>query len=235
MPAVRKRVLIVEDDHKTADIVRLYLERDGYDVTCSDDGKKGLEAVRHSPPDLVVLDLLLPGMSGLDVCRAIRSDFDLPIIVLTALSTEQDKLDGLDLGADDYITKPFSPRELAARVRAVLRRTSDEDEFPGSQGVTQQLTFEDLTLDLARHVVKVGMGEAHLTPTEFRILAVLMREPGRLFSRSQLVEKALGYDYDGLDRTVDVHVLNLRRKVEPDPNQPRYIRTVYGLGYKLGG
>ena len=197
--------------------------------------KKGLEAVRHSPPDLVVLDLLLPGMSGLDVCPAIRSDFDLPVIVLTALSTEQDKLDGLDLGADDYITKPFSPRELAARVRAVLRRTSDEDEFLGSQGVTQQLTFEDLTLDLARHVVKVGKGEAHLTSTEFRILAVLMREPGRLFSRSQLVEKALGYDYDGLDRTVDVHVLNLRRKVEPDPNQPRYIRTVYGLGYKLGG
>ena len=226
----RRRVLIVEDDHKTADIVRLYLEKDGYDVACSHDGKEGLEAVRSSPPDLVVLDLLLPGMSGLDVCRAIRSEFDLPIIVLTALSTEQDKLDGLDLGADDYITKPFSPRELAARVRAVLRRTSDEDDCTGSQA----LAYEDLNLDLARHVVKVGLREAHLTPTEFRILAVLMREPGRLFSRSQLVEKALGYDYDGLDRTVDVHVLNLRRKVEPDPNQPRYIRTVYGLGYKLG-
>ncbi len=173
-------------------------------------------------------------MSGLDVCRAIRSEFDLPIIVLTALSTEQDKLDGLDLGADDYITKPFSPRELAARVRAVLRRTSDEDDFSGSQGFSQELRFEDLNLDLARHVVKVGTLEAHLTPTEFRMLAVLMREPGRLFSRSQLVVKALGYDYDGLDRTVDVHVLNLRRKVEPDPNQPKYIRTVYGLGYKLG-
>ena len=234
MPTSRKRVLIVEDDYKTADIVRLYLERDGYDVACSYDGREGLDAVRASPPDLVVLDLLLPGMSGLDVCRALRSEFDLPIIVLTALSTEQDKLNGLDLGADDYVTKPFSPRELAARVRAVLRRTSDEDDFTGTQGLTQALTYEDLDLDLTRHLVKVGAREAHLTPTEFRILAVLMREPGRLFSRTQLVEKALGYDYDGLDRTVDVHVLNLRRKIEPDPNQPQYIRTVYGLGYKLG-
>ena len=178
----------------------------------------------------MILDLLLPGMGGLDVCRTLRSEFDVPVIVLTALSTEQDKLNGLNLGADDYVTKPFSPRELAARVRAVLRRTSDEDDLAGSQ----ELSFEELNLDLARHVVKVGLREAHLTPTEFRILAVLMREPGRLFSRTQLVEKALGYDYDGLDRTVDVHVLNLRRKIEPDPNQPQYVRTVYGLGYKLG-
>ena len=230
MPTSRKRVLIVEDDRKTAEIVRLYLEKDGYDVACSYDGRDGLEAVRASPPDLVVLDLLLPGMSGLDVCRALRSEFDVPIIVLTALSTEQDKLDGLNLGADDYVTKPFSPRELVARVRAVLRRTGDEEDLTGPQ----ILDFEGLNLDLARHIVKVDLREAHLTPTEFRILAVLMREPGRLFSRTQLVDKALGYDYDGLDRTVDVHVLNLRRKIEPDPNQPKYIRTVYGLGYKLG-
>jgi len=230
LPTSRKRVLIVEDDYKTADIVRLYLEKDGYEVACCHDGRDGLDAVRASPPDLVVLDLLLPGMSGLDVCRALRSEFDVPIIVLTALSTEQDKLNGLNLGADDYVTKPFSPRELAARVRAVLRRTSDEDDLAGPQS----LNFEDLNLDLARHVVTVGLREAHLTPTEFRILAVLMREPGRLFSRTQLVDKALGYDYEGLDRTVDVHVLNLRRKIEPDPNQPRYVRTVYGLGYKLG-
>lgn len=234
MPIGRKRVLIVEDDYKTADIVRLYLEKDGYDVACFHDGRDGLDAVRSSPPDLVVLDLLLPGMSGLDVCRALRSEFDVPVIVLTALSTEQDKLNGLDLGADDYVTKPFSPRELAARVRAVLRRTSDEDEFIGSLPAAQALAYEDLNLDLVRHVAKVGPREAHLTPTEFRILAVLMREPGRLFSRTQLVEKALGYDYDGLDRTVDVHVLNLRRKIEPGANQPQYIRTVYGLGYKLG-
>lgn len=226
----RKRVLIVEDDYKTADIVRLYLERDGYDVACCHDGQEGLDAVRASPPDLVVLDLLLPGLSGLDVCREIRADFDVPVIVLTALSTEQDKLDGLDLGADDYVTKPFSPRELAARVRAVLRRSRDEDDLPGSR----TLSFKDLNLDLTRHLVNVGSREAHLTPTEFRILAVLMREPGRLFSRTQLVEKAFGYDYDGLDRTVDVHILNLRRKIEPGAKQPEYVRTVYGLGYKLG-
>lgn len=234
MSTSRKRVLIVEDDHKTADIIRLYLERDGYDVACSHDGKEGLDAVRSSPPDLVVLDLLLPGMSGLDVCRALRTDFEVPIILLTALSTEQDKLNGLDLGADDYVTKPFSPRELAARVRAVLRRTSGEDDLPGPHSGPTALTFEGLNLDLARHVVRSDAKEAHLTPTEFRILAVMMREPGRLFSRTQLVEKALGYDYEGLDRTVDVHVLNLRRKIEPDPNQPTYVRTVYGLGYKLG-
>ena len=234
MATGRKRVLIVEDDYKTADIVRLYLEKDGYDVVCCYDGRDGLDAVRSSPPDLVVLDLLLPGMSGLDVCRALRSEFDVPIIVLTALSTEQDKLNGLDLGADDYVTKPFSPRELAARVRAVLRRTSDDGDITGSPSLAQTLSYKDLNLDLARHVVKVGLREAHLTPTEFRILAVLMREPGRLFSRTQLVEQALGYDFDGLDRTVDVHVLNLRRKIEPDPNQPQYVRTVYGLGYKLG-
>ena len=230
MATAIERVLIVEDDHKTADIVRRYLERDGYQVTAVHDGREGLEAVRADPPDLVILDLLLPGMSGLEVCRALRREFQVPIIVLTALSTEQDKLTGLDLGADDYVTKPFSPRELSARVRAVLRRTSDR----AHGGAQPPLTYRELVLDLDRHVAKVGEIEAALTPTEFRILAVLMREPGRLFSRGQLVEKALGYDYDGMDRTVDVHILNLRRKIESDPNSPEYIRTVYGIGYKLG-
>lgn len=233
MATTRKRVLIVEDDHKTAEIVRLYLERDGYLVTSVHDGRKGLEAARAEPPDLVILDLLLPGMSGLDVCRSLRSECRVPIIVLTALSTEQDKLAGLDLGADDYVTKPFSPRELSARVRAVLRRTSD-GTLEGNAAVQPPLTYQELVLDLDRHVAKVSEIEAHLTPTEFRILAALMREPGRLFNRSQLVEKALGYDYDGMDRTVDVHILNLRRKIESDPNSPEYIRTVYGIGYKLG-
>ena len=229
MASASKRVLIVEDDHKTAGIVRMYLERDGYQVTLVHDGKQGLEAARAQPPDLVILDLLLPGMSGLDVCRSLRSEYQVPIIVLTALSTEQDKLTGLDLGADDYVTKPFSPRELCARVTAVLRRT------PGGGRASQPpLTYEDLVLDLDLHSVKVGDFEAHLTPTEFRILAVFIREPGRLFSRGQLVEKALGYDYDGMDRTMDVHILNLRRKIERDPNSPEYIRTVYGMGYKLG-
>ena len=229
MAIARRRVLIVEDDHKTADIVCLYLERDGYAVTSVYDGMAASEAARAEPPDLVILDLLLPRMNGLDVCRRLRSECAVPIIMLTALSTDQDKLAGLELGADDYVTKPFSPRELCARVKAVLRRTSEDNEAP-----QPPLTFRDLFLDPERHMVTVAGIAAHLTPTEFQILAILLREPGRLFNRGQLVERALGYDYEGLDRTVDVHIRNLRRKVEPDPDSPTYIRTVYGIGYKLG-
>lgn len=230
MPLVRKRVLVVEDDVKTAEIVRMYLEKDGYSVTTAYDGKEGLNAARADQPDLIVLDLLLPGLSGLEVCRTLRSQSAVPIIMLTALSTEPDKLNGLDLGADDYVTKPFSPRELTARVRAVLRRTTEEGVFRGPT----TLTYGDVTVNLQQHTVVVRGQEVHLTPTEFRILAALIGEPGRAFSRSQLVEKALGYDYDGMDRTVDVHVLNLRRKIELDPYQPEYVRTVYGIGYKFG-
>ena len=229
MATTPRRVLIVEDDHKTSDIVRLYLERDGYAVTTAYDGKAGLEAARAEPPDLVILDLLLPRMSGLDVCRRLRQECDAPIIMLTALSTVQDKLDGLELGADDYLTKPFSPRELCARVKAVLRRTSEGNGSP-----QPPLTYQNIFMDQERHIVKVGGVEARLTPTEFEILAIFLSEPGRLFNRGQLVEKALGYDYEGMDRTIDVHILNLRRKIEPDPNSPTYIRTVYGIGYKLG-
>ena len=229
MAIARRRVLIVEDDHKTADIVRLYLERDGYAVTSAYDGMAALEAARAEPPDLVILDLLLPRISGLDVCRRLRSECAAPIIMLTALSTEQDKLAGLELGADDYVTKPFSPRELCARVKAVLRRTSESME-----ALQLPPTYGDLFLDQERHVVTVAGIAAHLTPTEFQILAILLREPGRLFNRGQLVERALGYDYEGLDRTVDVHIRNLRRKIEPSPDSPTYIRTVYGIGYKLG-
>ena len=229
MATTPRRVLIVEDDHKTSDIVRLYLERDGYAVTTAYDGKAGLEAARAEPPDLVILDLLLPRMSGLDVCRRLRQECDAPIIMLTALSTVQDKLDGLELGADDYLTKPFSPRELCARVKAVLRRTSEGNGSP-----QPPLTYQDILMDQERHIVKVGGVEARLTPTEFEILAIFLREPGRLFNRGQLVEKALGYDYEGMDRTIDVHILNLRGKIEPDSNSPTYIRTVYGIGYKLG-
>ena len=231
MPPGLKRVLVVEDDVKTADIVRMYLEKDGYRVATAYDGPGGLEAARSDKPDLIVLDLLLPGLSGLDVCRTLRSESDVPIIILTALSTEQDKLNGLDLEADDYVTKPFSPRELVARVRTVLRRTREEALFRG----TETLTQGDVSLELKHHTVAVRGQEVHLTPTEFRILTVLVREPGRVFSRSQLVEKALGYDYEGMDRTVDVHILNLRRKIEPDPYCPQYICTVYAMGYKFGG
>ena len=231
MDSGRKRVLVVEDDAKTADIVKVYLEKDGYAVLTAHDGPQGLAAARNNCPDLIVLDLLLPGLSGLDICRTIRRERPTPIIMLTALSTEPDKLAGLDLGADDYLSKPFSPRELVARVRAVLRRTAQEkpEENPHT------LIYGDISLDLDQCTVHLNGGEVRMTPSEFRILAVLVREPGRVFSRTQLVEKALGYNYEGMDRTVDVHILNLRRKIEEDPNHPEYIRTVYGMGYKLGG
>jgi two-component system, OmpR family, alkaline phosphatase synthesis response regulator PhoP len=226
----RKRVLVVEDDAKTADIVKRYLEKDGYDVLTAGDGLQGLAAARESFPDLIVLDLLLPELGGQDLCRILRSESPVPIVMLTALSTEPDRLAGLDLGADDYVSKPFSPRELVARVRAVLRRSSLEV----SRRDSTTLNFPGLSLDLDRCTIYLNGEEVRMTPTEFRILAVLAREPGRVFSRSQLVEKALGYDYDGMERTVDVYVLKLRRKIERDPNHPEYIRTVYGMGYRFG-
>ena len=231
MSTQRRRILVVEDDHKTAELVKLYLERDGYHVLTAYDGLEGLELARDGNPDLVVLDLLLPGINGMDVCRQLRQESDVPIIILTAMSTEQDKLEGLDLGADDYVTKPFSPRELAARVRAVFRRTTEDSLLIGPP----ELEWGQLKIDFHKHKAVVGGLEIHLTPTEFRILAVLAREPGRLFSRGQLVDKALGYDFEGMERTIDVHILNIRRKIEPDVNQPQYIRTVYGMGYKFGG
>ena len=231
MAAVKRRILVVEDDHKTADLVRLYLERDGYQVLTAHDGSEGLDIAGEWKPDLVVLDLLLPGFNGMEVCRTLRNESEVPIIMLTALSTEQDKLGGLDLGADDYMTKPFSPKELVARVRAVLRRTIEDSIYRGPSEVERG----ELKIDFQQHNVKVRGKDVHLTPTEFRILAALVREPGRVFSRSQLVDRALGYDFEGMDRTVDVHVLNLRRKIEVDANRPQYVMTVYGMGYKFGG
>ncbi len=224
------RVLVVDGDRHTAGIVRLYLERDGYTVMTAHDGGEGLQAALSDSPDVVVLALLLPVLSGLQVCRALRSESSVPIIILTALATEQDKLTGLNLGADDYVTKPFSPRELVARVRAVLRRTAGA----GHDNGRSPLRYQQLTLLPSSHCVIVGDQEVRLTPTEYRLLEVLMREPGRLFSRPQLVHKVLGYDYQGTDRTIDVHVLNLRRKIEPGPRRNGYIQMVYGGGYKLG-
>ena len=231
MATGKRRILVVEDDQKTADLVRLYLENDGYEVSIAYDGAQGLDLARDGKPDLVVLDLLLPLVGGLEVCRTLRRESDVPIIMLTALTTEQDKLGGLDLGADDYVTKPFSPRELAARVKAVLRRTIEDSLYLGPQ----ELEWEGLRIDFQRHHVEVRGQEVSLTPTEFRILAILARQPGRVFTRGQLVGQALGYDFEGMDRTMDVHVLNLRRKIELESNRPQYIRTVYGMGYKFGG
>lgn len=221
-----KKVLVVDDDVKTVELVKLYLNRDGYRVLTAYNGNDALQIARESHPDLIVLDLMLPGMNGLDVCRTLRAESDVPIIMLTALTTDDDRLTGLDLGADDYVTKPFSPRELAARVRAVLRR------LPGERG-PEKIEYRDLTLNFLKHEAFLEGKPLNLTPIEFKVLGVLVKEPGRVFSRAQIIEKALGNDFDGFDRTIDVHILKLRRKLEPDSRHPRYIGTIYGAGYKL--
>jgi two-component system alkaline phosphatase synthesis response regulator PhoP len=221
-----KKVLVVDDDVKTVELVKLYLNRDGYRVITAYNGNDALGLARESQPDLIVLDLMLPGMSGLDVCRILRRESDVPIIMLTALTTDDDRLTGLDLGADDYVTKPFSPRELAARVRAVLRR------LPGERG-PEKIEYGDLTVNFLKHEAFLEGKPLGLTPVEFKVLGALVKEPGRVFSRAQIIEKALGHDFDGFDRTIDVHILKLRRKLEPDSRHPRFIKTVYGAGYKL--
>ncbi|MDA8216403.1 MAG: response regulator transcription factor [Dehalococcoidales bacterium] len=222
-----KNVLIVEDDRKTAHLIELYLQKDGYRVAIADDGRAGLEMARRLKPDLVILDLMLPGLDGVQVCRQLRTESTVPIIMLTARTTEDDKLLGLDMGADDYVTKPFSPRELVARVRAVLRRTDQEGED------LEDITYGDLTLSLRRHEVTKAGKPINLTPTEFDLLRLLIRHPSRAFTRLQIVDHVLGLDYRGFERTIDVHVTNLRRKIERDPSHPSYVKTVYGVGYKF--
>jgi DNA-binding response OmpR family regulator len=218
---MRRRILLVEDDPKTRGTVALYLQREGYDVATAEDGVQALEVARERDPHLVVLDLMLPRMDGLEVCRTLRERANNPaIIMVTARSTEDDKLTGLDLGADDYVTKPFSPRELMARVRAVLRRAAEDDV----------VELAGITIDRTRREVRVADAEIVVTPTEYRLLDVLARAAGRTFTRQELVERALGEEYEGLDRTVDVHVMNLRKKLG---EAGKAIVTVFGVGYKF--
>ncbi|MBI2832663.1 MAG: response regulator transcription factor [Chloroflexi bacterium] len=224
-----KKVLVVDDDAKTVELVKLYLNRDGYKVITAYEGMEALRLAREGHPDLIVLDLMLPGMDGLQLCRTIRNESDVPIIMLTARTTEADRLAGLDTGADDYVIKPFSPRELAARVRAVLRRLPDEMLQRGPAELRQGT----LIINFFKREASLAGRPLNLTVVEFKLLGVLAREPERVFSRSQLIERVLGYDFEGFDRTIDVHILNLRRKLEPDPSRPRYIKSVYGAGYKL--
>jgi len=221
--------LVVDDDPKTVSLVKLYLESDGHKVLCAYDGVEALRLARQERPNLIVLDLMLPGLDGLQVCRTLRAESDVPVIMLTAKTTEGDKLTGLELGADDYLTKPFSPRELAARIKVVLRRTVSESLERGPE----QAAYGDLRMDFRQHTVSIAGRPVALTPTEFRLLGTLVREAGQVLSREQLIEKVLGLDFDGFDRTIDVHVLNLRRKLGDDPARPRYIKTVYGAGYKF--
>jgi two-component system alkaline phosphatase synthesis response regulator PhoP len=220
-------ILVVDDEPKIVKQARDYLEKGGFRVVTAGDGKTALAQARHERPDLIVLDLNLPEMDGLDVCRALRRESDVPIIMLTARVDETDRLIGLELGADDYITKPFSPRELVARVRAVLRRVRGGVHQPGLVRVG------DLEIDLHGHRVTRTGEPIHLTRSEFNLLAVLAQHPGQTFSRAQLLDRLHGVAYDGYDRSVDAHVKNLRHKLEPDPGEPCYVLTVYGVGYKF--
>jgi two-component system alkaline phosphatase synthesis response regulator PhoP len=227
-----RTILVVDDEPGIAQIARDYLERGGFRVVVADNGHDAVRLARSEAPALLVLDLMLPGIDGLDVTRTLRQDAatrSIPIIMLTARVDETDRLIGLELGADDYITKPFSPRELVARVRAVLRRTE------GAHDHSPLLRFGDgdLTIDLQRRSVRRGDAPVELTATEFDLLAVLARDPGRPFTRTQLIEMAYDVNYAGFDRTIDAHIKNLRRKIEPDPRNPTYIVTIYGVGYKF--
>ncbi len=221
-------VLIVEDDPDTAKLVSLYLQRDGHKVLCARDGVEGLRLAREARPDLVVLDLMLPKLNGIGVCRTLRQESTVPIVMVTARVEEEDRLKGLDLGADDYVTKPFSPRELAARIRAVLRRTAKVDPEPGPV----EVAHSGVTVDLHRRTVYVDDRKAVLTPTEFGILVMLIKEPERTFSREQIIDRVFGFDFQGFDRTVDAHIANIRRKIRP-LDGPDHIQTVYGVGYRF--
>ena len=223
-----KKILVVDDEPKIVDICRDYLKAAFFDTVVANDGPSAIKAVDRENPDLVILDLMLPGMDGLDVCREIRREHNTPIIMLTARVEETDKLIGLELGADDYITKPFSPRELVSRVRAVLRRVSGNTP-------AEIIRVGDLTLDRNRYIVELPEGEIALTPTEFEILATLASQPGRIFSRSQLLVAVRGVAFESYERAIDSHIRNLRRKIEPAEAEPKYIITVHGVGYKFAG
>ena len=224
-----KTVLVVDDEAKILRLARDYLEHAGFAVSTADAGKAALATARGAKPDLIVLDLGLPDLDGLDVIRALRKESNVPIIVLTARGDESDKLVGLELGADDYLTKPFSPKELVARVRAVLRRTENALSGPASEVIRTA----ELTLDVPRMRVTLDQRPVELTPTEFQLLAALARQPGRIFTRAQLLDAVHGITFESYERAIDAHIKNIRRKLEPNPREPRYVLTVYGVGYKF--
>lgn len=224
------KILAIDDEEKILDVIKAYLEKEGYTVLTETNGANALNAFKTVNPDLVILDLMLPGMSGEEICSKIRALSKVPIIMLTAKISEDDKVYGFTIGADDYLTKPFSPRELTMRVKAILRRAKDDlplnDIFMFNDG--------DLVIDTRSYEVKKKGRVVSLTPNEYKLLTVMAQNPNKVFTRSELIEKAFGYDFDGFDRTIDAHIKNLRQKIEDDPKNPRYIKTVYGAGYKFG-
>lgn len=228
----KMRILVVDDEVKILEVVKAYLEKEDFEVLTAADGQMAMDLFESEPLHLIVLDLMLPKISGMEVCRIIRTKSDIPIIMLTARVDEDNKIEGISIGADDYITKPFSGRELVVRVRALLRRA-----YKANGPLADNLVFieGDLEVDIKKFEVKKKGELLNLTPNEIKILHVLISNPGQVFTREQLVEKAFGYDYEGFDRTVDTHIKNLRYKIEDDPKNPDYIITIYSVGYKFGG
>ena len=224
-----KRVVVVDDEPSVQEVVRAYLEKDGYHVFVAATGGEGLALAERIKPGLIVLDLMLPDISGEEVAREVRSRSDVPILMLTAKASENERVEGLALGADDYLVKPFSPRELVARVRAILRRTQPETPL------VQTLSFDGgaLEIDTVAHEVHRDGQLVELTPNEYKLLVTLARYPGRVYSRFELINHVQGYEYEGYERTIDAHVKNLRKKIEPDPKHPHYVETVFGTGYRL--
>lgn len=222
-----RKILVVEDEKKIAEIVKAYLEKEEFRVTIAERGDKALSLLKEGFA-LIILDLMLPDMAGEDICSSIRKDFDVPIIMLTAKSGEDDRIRGLGIGADDYVVKPFSPRELVARVKALLRRVKGPKDVLSFNG-------SDLVMDSTRFEVRKKSSPVVLTPTEFKLLQCLAEHPGQVFTRLQLVNVILGYDFEGYDRTIDAHVKNIRHKIEDNQRKPSYLQTVYGIGYKFTG
>ena len=224
-------ILIVEDDPSVSQLMRLYLVQDGHQVITVADGIQAVEIALQKQPSLILLDLMLPGMSGQEVCSTLRKESNVPIIMVTARVEEADRLDGLDMGADDYVTKPFSPRELVARVRAVLRRTVREQQRDQENGGL--LVVDEVVVDLNGRTVKVAGKTVSLTPTEYRLLTYFMESAGRTVSREQIIQNSFGYEFEGFDRTVDTHISNLRRKIEAPEGGRKHLQTVYGVGYRF--
>ena len=225
-----KKVVVIDDDPSVQEVVRAYLEKDGYQVFVAGTAGDGLSLTARIKPGLVVLDLMLPDRSGEEVCREIRERADTPMLMLTAKASEDERVTGLAIGADDYLTKPFSPRELVARVRAILRRTQG-----GDQPLVEVISLDGgaLEIDTVQHEVRKAGEAVELTPNEYKLLQTLARFPGRAYSRFELINHVQGYEYEGYERTIDAHVKNLRKKIEDDPKQPRYVETVFGVGYRL--
>ena len=227
----QQRILVVDDEQKIVDVIKSYLEKSGYGVVCAATGGQALELFDRAAPSLVVLDLMLPDITGEEICRAIRQKSSVPVIMLTAKAGEESLLQGLKIGADDYITKPFSPRVLVARVEAVLRRATGEAEA----GVGFAFDNGELAIDSLRHEVRKNGEAANLTPNEYKILLTMAKRPNRVFTREELISFALGEGFEGYDRVIDTHIKNIRQKIEPDAKQPRYVITVHGVGYRFGG